>query len=507
MHALSFANTIKTAPEIRPLFNVGCLMDIQCGRYILGKYGESIMNGGLARFTGIGGRANTYKSTLAHFFLLRVIERYIRSAGIVYDSELSMTRDRLIDLFCYMSNQPLEVGRALFTDSRMSLTDASVMLGDSFFDMLKEYGRKKVELPKKESHGTTPFVDSNGDNFIAMFPTPAEIDSMSRFNVRVVDEMMDKNTAGDSSTNMEAMTGNRVKNQIIIQMPTLAEEACMPLIVTAHVDDKIQMDPYAPPQAKLAFLNNKLSFKYVPNQFLFLPNNLWYCFSAHALNNKTTKLAEFPYSPEHAGAVSDLMEITVQNLRGKYGGSGNPYQILVSQQEGVLIGLTEFNYCKENGRFGISGNVQNYFMTLAPEFKLMRTNVRQKIRENPKLARVMEITSELCQMQQLYTNIPAAARCTAEELYNDLIAMGYDWDVLLNTRGYWIFEEDVTADTKPFLSTMDLVRMRMGLYVPYWLSDEDKAKIKANTVVPIAAGAIVLGSTPTAKTKDKVKAA
>lgn len=60
--------------------------------------------------------------------------------------------------------------------------------------------------------------------------------------------------------------------------------------------------------------------------------------------------------------------------------------------------------------------------------------------------------------------------------------MGYDWDLILNgTRGYWMCEEDEHLTDKKFLSTYDLLRMRKGQYKPYWMSDEDKAKI-----VPLA---------------------
>lgn len=478
MHHLSFGTAIKSAPEIRPLFNMGCLMDVQCGRYVMGKYGESILNGGLARITGIGGRANTYKSTLAHFFLLQTVNRYFSSAGLVYDAELSMTRSRLIDLFSSLSADAAEIALELFETGRLTLTDAAVMSGDQFFDDVKKFAETKVKRPKSETYGTTPFVDKTGVNFKAMFPTPVEIDSLSRFPIAKVDDMLEENLIGTSEINMEAIYSSRAKHQMLIQLPVVTEEACMPFIMTAHVDDAISLDPRSPPQAKLAFLNSKLKFKYVPNQFLFLPNNLWYCFSAHALNNKTTKLAEFPYEAGLDDAASDLMVVTVQNLRGKYGASGVPYDLIVSQNEGLLVGLTEFVYCKDNNRYGIEGNNTHYYMALAPEIKLQRTTVRSRIRTSAKLQRVMEITSEMCQIFNLTPNIPAAVKCTPQELYDDLIAMGYDMDVLLNTRGYWIFKEDEQKNGKPFLSSMDLLRMRVGLYVPYWLPKEVKAQLK-----------------------------
>jgi hypothetical protein len=56
--------------------------------------------------------------------------------------------------------------------------------------------------------------------------------------------------------------------------------------------------------------------------------------------------------------------------------------------------------------------------------------------------------------------------CDAKTLYEDLKAQGHDWDKLLQTRGHWTFDQ--YTNPVPFLSTMDLLYMRKGLYTPYW---------------------------------------
>ncbi|MOA43358.1 hypothetical protein D3C78_1655000 [compost metagenome] len=56
--------------------------------------------------------------------------------------------------------------------------------------------------------------------------------------------------------------------------------------------------------------------------------------------------------------------------------------------------------------------------------------------------------------------------------------MGYDWEMILTkTRGFWMCEEDEHMSDKKFLSTYDLLRMRVGEYKPYWMSDDERAKI------------------------------
>jgi hypothetical protein len=156
----------------------------------------------------------------------------------------------------------------------------------------------------------------------------------------------------------------------------------------------------------------------------------------------------------------------MRQLRSKSGVSGNVYELIVSQREGVLPSLTEFHYIKGADRFGISGTLQHYTLDLYPDVKLGRTTVRSKIDNDPLLRRAINITSELCQMHQ-YMRDCKDVLCTPTQLYHDLKEMGYDWNVLLNTRGWWTLNND--EHTVPYLSTYDLLAMRKGTYKPYWL--------------------------------------
>ena len=255
---------------------------------------------------------------------------------------------------------------------------------------------------------------------------------------------------------------------MLMQIPTLTGASNSYVIATAHVGDKHQLDPYAPIVKKLSFLKGNSVFKNVPEKFSFLTNNLWYVLSVQILQNKGTKAPEFPRSPnDNLVGDTDLQMITVQNLRAKAGPTGMPFDIIVSQSEGVLVGLTEFNYIKSFNRYGLGGHDRSYYLELVPDITMQRTTVRGKINESAKLKRALEITSEMCQMVNLNFPQSAEVMCTPKELYEGLKEKGYDWDVLLNTRGYWIFNGH--KDALPFLSTLDLLRMNKGLYKPYWL--------------------------------------
>jgi hypothetical protein len=172
----------------------------------------------------------------------------------------------------------------------------------------------------------------------------------------------------------------------------------------------------------------------------------------------------------------------VRQLRSKSGPSGMAFKLIVSQQEGVLDSLTEFHFIKSEKRWGLGGNVQNYWLEFCPDIALSRTAIRKKIDAHPELRRGLNLAAEMLQIAYLWHDVAPELECTPKELYDDLIAMGYDWKVLLNTRGWWAPEG--IHDDIPFLSTMDFMRMRVGLYIPYWFTPEQKAKIDLSKAQP-----------------------
>ncbi len=463
----------KPAPQIRPLLNLGCLFDIPTGSYSVGKHGESILNGGLSYVTGLGGRGNTYKSTIAHYMIIQALNRYDKSEAVVYDTEVSLTMTRLEQLSMNMAN----IQKTGLKDTgRIMLSDKTVMMGNEFFDELRKGMKDRYKKPSPHLL-TTPFIDATGTKLKSFNPLLAEIDSLSMFDIESVENMYDAASVGDSKLNTEAMKGAAAKSQMLLQLPGLTGASGSYVIMTAHVGDEIQMDPRAPPAKKLAFLKGKVKFKRVPENFQFLTNNLWYCTSATVMINDTKKTPEFPRDQsDDLKGDTDLMLINLLNVRAKSGPTGLPIEVISSQRDGVHVGLSEFWYIKKYDRFGLGGHDRAYFLELVPDVNMQRTTVRGKIDGSAKLRRALEITSEMCQMTNMWHHLPAELLCTPKELYADLIAKGYDWDILLNTRGYWTFDECITKDTLPFLSTMDLLNIRAGTYVPYWY---DKKLLKA----------------------------
>lgn len=462
---MDFLKDLKPAPYLRPMLNLGCLLDISTGRYYVGEYGESILNGGLSHLTGVGGRGNTFKSTLMFFMMLRVLDRYGKSAAHVYDTEMSLTIARLNELA--QTHMPNIAGHDLEAEQRISITDKTMYNGSEWYDMLKTstVDRKK-EI--KADMGRTPFLGRDRKPIQYLYPLVVGLDSLSQFTSANVLRIQDDGDVGDSSRNVEALRDGGAKTQLIMELPTVTARNGIYMLLSAHVGDEFAMDPRSPPSKKLAFLKNKAKFKNTPEKFTFLMNNCWYCISASPLLDGDKK-PEFPRNKDDdLKDDTDLMMVNVVNLRAKSGPTGMPMDIIVSQSDGVHVGLTEFNYIKKS-RFGIDGNLQNYTLSLVPDIKLSRTVLRRKIDENPQLQRALEITSEMAQMADMWHDLPPGLMCQPRELYADLIAKGYDWSVLLATRGYWTHDND--KHPVPFLSTMDLLNMRAGTYKPYWYKE------------------------------------
>jgi len=68
--------------------------------------------------------------------------------------------------------------------------------------------------------------------------------------------------------------------------------------------------------------------------------------------------------------------------------------------------------------------------------------------------------------QPVYTSI--GLMCTPKELYEDIKKLGYDWDMILSETRGWNTIDEYNKKYPKFLSTLDLLKNRIGKYTPYW---------------------------------------
>jgi hypothetical protein len=463
----------ETAPNVKILINIGALMDIPTGYYLTGKYGESILNGGLGLLTGVVGTGNLFKSTVMHYMVLSAMDKIyttVQTSLSTYDTEVNIHEEAL-KRFTNRFNSFKDID--IFATGIWNISDKTIYYANQWYELLKKFLKNKKEHTSKILRNT-PFLTRDGKTLMQIrIPTFSEVDSFSEFETEDIAKIQNDNELGEAGGNTIHMRQGLAKTRFLMELPATTMAMDHFLLLTAHVGKDITMASGPIPQApirKLVHLKNGDKIKGVTDKFFFLMSNCWQSINATPLIKQDTKTVEYPRNSNDNKTMDlDLNIVTLRQLRGKAGPSGTVIELVVSQKEGVLPSLTEFHYIKSMDRFGLSGSLQNYNLDLLPDVKLSRTTIRGKIDEMPEVCRALNITAELCQLHQYqrHTHI----LCKPLELYNDLKTMGYDWNVLLNTRGWWTLDND--KHKIPFLSTLDLLNMRQGTYKPYWMNKNE----------------------------------
>ena len=476
---LNFDLGNKTMPTI--YYNVGSYFDIPTANMIIGSKGETIINGGINRIMSLCGSGNNFKSTLLHYFMLaaaNTIFATAKTAMTTYDTEVNITLDRLDYMASRFDNIP---SNPVTETQYWSVTDKSLVSANDWAIAINKYAESKSK-DKDSSVTFTAFKDPyTGKPLVMLLPTFVEVDSLSEFEGESSIDMMSGDLE-DSSTNTFAMKQGMFKHKFLSQLPRLAGSANIVFMLTAHIGKKIDMATgpakYQQPSKQLQHLRAGDVIKGVTNKFNYLVNGgSYFAHTATKLLNSGTKLPEYPLG-NNTNDPNELNIVKLTQLRSKNGTSGYTLEVLISQYDGVLLELSQFHYIKNNDRFGLAGSVQNYELVLRPGVKLSRTTVRDKIDSDPKLAKAVQFTSDLLQLHTYHRYMKKAGLlCTPEELYNDITELGYDWDVLLDTRS-WHTPDQYSDKVKPYLSIIDLLKMRKGIYTPYWLKETPCPKKK-----------------------------
>lgn len=457
-------NLIAADPH-RPLYNVGAGLDIPTGEFIVGLYGEMINNGGLAPLTGIAAKPNYFKTALATHFQLSVMDVFEESTGGMYDTESSLRDRRIRELSLRF---PTLAGMDLFAldNMRFQITNKDNYMGDEWFDAIREFMMAKRK-DRKNLLRRSPFPDRTGKaNMMIMQPNMFGADSLTEFFTQGVADTLEEHGLSDSKRNMTAMNNGRAKAQMISELSQLASGSACPTILSAHIGDKIGIDG-APPEKVMQYLKQGTKILGVTGKFMYLTNNCWFIVKADNYLSKDRAGAELPREGEtNVKGETDLVELTICNLRGKAGAAGVPMTVLASQSEGVLSSLTEFQSLRANAYYGLEGGTSNYECVFKPGVRLSRTTVRTKLDNDPTLQRAIQFASEMRQIERFMGRQYANYFCTPQELFRSLKEKGYDWDELLATRGKWTTDND--KHPVPYLSTLDLLRMRVDEYKPYW---------------------------------------
>lgn len=465
------------ADFIRPQPNIGCGFDIPNGDWHIGFNGEAIVNGGQGNFEAYVALPNNFKTALMLFKLATLMERY-EATGIVQDFESTLTLARIANV---MSIYPNLSHIDVYDPSQNYIVYSDIKSykhADEWWDVVKEYadGRSKDKSLIRE----TPFWLEKANCFQTMLtPSVIILESMSGLPFKNTNEMSSKNSVGDKKMQTYFVRSGLNKAQLISQITGVVLPGGIQFMSSAHIGLNMDLSGTGQvPVKKLSFLQGDQKIKKVPDDFLYLPNNCYNNTRGSSLTDPNTKEPLYPkHGDDKLERDTDLMEVTTVNLRGKSGMTGLPFKHVYSQRDGLQRELTDFHYVKEhNDRFGISGNNVWYHMDLYPDVKISRTTVRSKLADDRLLSKAVEFTSEICQLRNYKGFHNSPLYCTPQELYRDLEILGYDWPTLWNTQNWYGFRDKPTP--LPYLSIMDLFRMRAKLYVPYWYPDDLRGKLK-----------------------------
>lgn len=455
---------------------VGACLDLIHCEFNKGKMGETIINGGLPQYLGIIGSVNNYKSTIAHYIVCSAMAKIVKSQYPSFietlDTEMSIKPSRLKSLAANVSEDLIPH----IESGSWRVSNASSISTNDWVAKFEDYVDKK-EKDKNLDIEIDPFNDNyTNKTVVNKIPTFLEIDTISKFtNEKALDKLSD-NDLDSSDTNTVFMNIGMFKKKFLLPLPRNLSRANIYAVLTAHVAEKIDMVTgpamYVRPSKQLQFLKGGDEIEGGTKEFKQTTSLMLQAHTAKLLSNKATKQAEYP-ADENDKSETDLNVVMLTVLRNKSGQSGISIPIVVSQSQGVLPTLTEFHYLKEVGKFGMEGNDRVYCMELYPEVKLQRTTVRKKIDSDPLLRRAINITSELFQMIMLRSEYKDSKYIiNPKELYEKIKSMGYDWNKLLDTRGYWLIDQYDLEIDKPFLSTPDLVNMYFEDYHPWWYPTE-----------------------------------
>ena len=476
--------TVERALPIKPMINIGSCLDIPTCTVELGMKDESIINGGLGNFTGAAGKGNTFKTTVLDGMIYIGMERISSFAPanyLAYDTEVNNNerhQSYRISNFKYLKKlHPVESGLFRYSDK---VSEA----GNKFYDKLMTVLRGKSAKDTKTKMVATPFkYRDTGKPLMVPMPSGGKIDSLSDFTVEADAKNLAENELGDSGGNTLFMRNALMKTRMMLELPEWLIRSSHYLGMVSQVGDEVAMasGPTPPaPKKQLQDMKNGQILKGVGSKFTFATTICWNMIKATPMWNgyKPTDGALYPIESgaNKTSNDNDLYEVEMKCIRNKNGPTGFIVNAVVSQSKGLLGSLTEFHFIKSNNYFGLIGSNQNYVSALMPEVKLQRTTIRTKLNENPRLARSINIMSELLQFNQMKPQYVEGIWCDMETLYSDLKKMGYDWNELLDTRGWWAFNQYDHPEF--FLSSIDLLRMRAGLYVPYWMDPQTKRASK-----------------------------
>jgi len=434
-------------------FNTDTIFDLAVGKYIRGHNGKWLLDGGISTLmTAVTGRQQCYKSTLSQSLMTRTMLLYDSIEGMIYDSETS-----LLDPYARFS---FFYGDAAATElmKRMKVYNKTTHAMGDMFDLVMRTAKQKRNSIK-DFTVESPFVDvETGKKLKVTIPSIVLFDSYTYMMSIVELEKYEEVSIEDSTTNTLAMTDARSKSKFTRAASDFCPNSGIALMSTAHVGSKVEISKYAISPKQLQFQKTGDTIKSVGTGYSFL-NSILIQTGSPKVMVASSKKDECMY-PIDGGTGAEVIETQVVIQRCKNNSSGDVLSFIFSQHEGFLSEVTNYHLLKSNKYYGLDGSKISHHLSLYPDVKLSRTNIREKIKHDYKLVRALQLTAELCFIQTYWhtANIPFdidISPIKLKEAIEDHPKL--TMDEVLESRGYWSLDDKKEA--RKYLSIMDILEM------------------------------------------------
>lgn len=478
---------------VRPKFNWWSLFDVALGTWVKGDDGLWYLNGGFSHVMCWSGQGNTFKSTALSSAIHTICWRYNVEWASKYDTEVSaeLSREEMARKNVFLThNVPYEEEKhsiyKMIEDGKFNFVASDMLPGEQWWaDYIRDEveGRFKSYIAGKGLQ-ETPFPDPiRKKNRMMLNPWIYGSDSMSEWQSSDYEDKRDASDIGDKDQNALAATIARQKAEMMSRWANALSRGHMYLGFTVHLAEGITMGKYEPRKA-LDDVPANLKFANVPKRALtFLTNSFLVATSSGTLDHdydskRGVKTMMFP-TEKTKGAMAnanDLKIVRYQQIRAKGGPTGVKFDMVFSQELGFQVGLSEWYYLKEvmeadKTGFGVTRTGNHFELHLAPGIKFQRTTVRDMIEDNIALKRALELTAIMTYEQNNRQSMPQEYRMTPQELYDGVVAAGFDWnEIYEKTVHWWMFKGHEKIHNKHTLTYYSLCDMALGRVKPKFLT-------------------------------------
>ena len=437
-------DVVRSEPPFQPYMNTGTLFDYATGKFRQGVDGRWVLDGGFSPCNGIAGRAQTFKSSLALSFLCGAMQIYENAECYAYETENAYSIDRFNDLV--PASKPIS--------DRIVFKNSTICTLSDFYEEYTKIADEKMKH-RKDYIVESPFIDPKTlKPYKIWIPTFVIIDSYSRARSDKGDQQYDDNAIDSSGMNTLWLSEGNVKTRIMNDLPTRAAKCGLYVVLTAHVGNKQDMDPYNRSPKQLQYMKNIDKMKNVGSNFEFLVTSLLQTIKAEVMQD-SNKQCEYP---DKFSTPVDVNRVDTVMVRCKNNSSGMQIPFVVSQYQGILNSVTNFLFLKTNKNYGmdVGGNNATFSMKLLPDVSFTRKSIRELSDKDYRLYRAIELTAQYCFIQRLWntTRAPAYLHMGIDRFAEKLsTSKAMTLDRVLQSTGVW----STSTQDRERLTLMDIL--------------------------------------------------